>query len=69
MTAINCPFTMWMNVPPRAMTVYWFQSFILTRPPSACRSPILPISRLLARPAPSTTWPRHARMRMGVFSE
>ena len=43
--------------------------FIRTMPPRAVRSPIVPISFLLFAPNPSTTWPRHARMRMGVFSE
>ena len=28
-TAISWPLTMWRNVPPRAITVYWFQSFML----------------------------------------
>ena len=60
---------MCMNVPPRAMTTYWFQSFILTTLPSAARSPIVPISVLLRAPKPSTTCPRHARIRIGVFSE
>ena len=41
----------------------------LTSLPSAVRSPIVPISFLLFAPKPSTTWPRHARMRIGVFSE
>src|SRR5438105_4573611 len=34
---------MWTNVPPRAMTTYWFQSFILTTVPSAVRSAIVPV--------------------------
>ena len=68
-TDMSWPLTMWRNVLPRAITVYWFQSFSLTSLPSACRSPMVAISRFGPMPLASTTCPRNAMIRIGVFSE
>ena len=53
------PFTMWMKVPPRAITVYWFQSSVFTKSPSAAgrQGAHEPFPR---RAKLSTSCPRHA---------